>query len=295
MISVFSLMMSTIRFRVIFCAALLLLVGGVCRAANVPGWETLPSALPLPELAKQGHVEHLGASIWYGVVGEGQPIILLHGGLESSQDWGNQIPALLENHYQVILMDTRGHGRSTLGPYPLSYELMQSDVIALMDALHLQKAKFVGWSDGAIMCLITAIKNPERVESVYAFGVNMNTKGVNPNANSAPILAEVAPRLEAEYMSISPTPEGFATLAQDLNTLQAVAPDYSTVQLEEIQVRHIAIVDGDHDEFVLPEHERYLARTIPDAKLIILPAVSHFAPWQDPDTFNRMMLQFLES
>jgi pimeloyl-ACP methyl ester carboxylesterase len=283
------------RFRVTSCAALLLLAGGVCRAADVPRWETLPDALPLPELAKQGHVDHLGASIWYGVVGEGQPVILLHGGLESSQDWGNQVPALLENHYQVILMDTRGHGRSTLGPFPLSYELMQSDVIAVMDELHLQKAKFVGWSDGAIMCLITSIKYPERVEAVYAFGANMNTKGVNPNANSAPILAQVAPRLEAEYGSISPTPDGFATLAQDLNTLQAIAPDYSTVQLKEIQVPHIAIVDGDHEEFILPEHERYLAKTIPGARLIILPAVSHFAPWQDRETFNRTMLEFLGS
>jgi pimeloyl-ACP methyl ester carboxylesterase len=80
-----------------------------------------------------------------------------------------------------------------------------------------------------------------------------------------------------------------------LDTLQAVAPDYSTVQLEGIQVPHTVIVDGDHEEFILPEHERYLARTIPGAKLIILPAVSHFAPWQDPETFNRKMLEFLGS
>jgi pimeloyl-ACP methyl ester carboxylesterase len=295
-ISVLHHMKNSIHLRVIFSTILVLLLSGVCRAAeNVPRWETLPPVQPLPELAKQGHVDHLSASIWYGVVGEGQPVILLHGGLESSQDWGNQVSALLENHYQVILIDTRGHGRSTLGTFPLSYELMQSDVIAVMDELHLQKAKFVGWSDGAIMSLITAIKYPERVEAVFAFGANMNLKGVNPNANSAPILAQLAPRLEAEYESISPTPDGFATLAGDLNTLQAVAPDYSTVQLEEIQVRRIAIVDGDHDEFVLPEHESFLARTIPGARLIILNAVSHFAPWQDPEGFNRMMLQFLGS
>ena len=287
--------MRTLKYvRLISCAALLL-AGGACRAADVPRWETLPDALPLPQLATQGHVDHLGASIWYGTVGDGQPVILLHGGLESSQDWGNQVSALVDNHYQVIMMDTRGHGRSTLGPYPLSYELMQSDVIAVMDVLHLQKAKFVGWSDGAIMSLITAIKNPERVVAVFAFGANMNTQGVNPNANSSPILAQVAPRLAAEYESISPTPNGFGTLAQDLNTLQAVAPDYTTVQLQEIQVRHIAIVDGDHDEFILPDHERYLAGTIPGAKLIFLPSVSHFAPWQDPDTFNRTMLKFLAS
>jgi pimeloyl-ACP methyl ester carboxylesterase len=287
-------MKSFICLHVIVCTCVLLLVAGVCRA-QVPRWKTLPSALPLPTLAQQGTVNNLSANIWYGVVGEGQPVILLHGGLESSQDWGNQVPALVQNHYKVILIDSRGHGRSTLGTFPLSYELMQSDVIAVMDALQLHKAKLVGWSDGAILSLITTIKNPARVESAFAFGANMNIEGVNPNANSSPILAQVAPRLKMEYESISPTPTGFITLAGDLNTLQAVAPDYSTVQLEEIRVPRIAIVDGDHEEFILPQHEQYLAKTIPGAKLIILPAVSHFAPWQDPATFNRTMLEFLGS
>ena len=76
------------------------------------------------------------------------------------------------------LIDSRGHGRSTLGPYPLSYELMQTDVLAVTDTLQLRKASFVGWSDGAIISLVMAMKHPDRVNTVYAFGANMNADGI---------------------------------------------------------------------------------------------------------------------
>ena len=147
----------------------------VSNVPSAPTWETLPAEQPLSAMAVEGYVDPDGARIWYGTAGKGEPVVLLHGGMASSLSWGNQVPALIKTHHKVILIDSRGHGRSTLGPYPLSYEKMQSDVVAIMDTLHLKKASFVGWSDGAIISLIMAIKNPERVNSVYAFGANMNT------------------------------------------------------------------------------------------------------------------------
>ena len=155
----------------------LLLQPAMSNGSSTPTWETLPVEERLPPLAKEGYVDHEGARIWYGTAGTGEPVILLHGGMQSSLSWGNQVPALIKAHHEVILIDSRGHGRSTLGPYPLSYERMQSDVVAVMDTLHLKKASFVGWSDGANISLIMAMKNPERVNSVYAFGANMNTDG----------------------------------------------------------------------------------------------------------------------
>ena len=160
----------------------------------------------LPPLATEGYVDHDGARIWYGTAGEGEPVMLLHGGMESSLSWGNQVPALIKTNHEVILIDSRGHGRSTLGPYPLSYERMQSDVLAVMDALHLKKASFVGWSDGANISLIMAMKNPERVNGVYAFGANMKTDAIVPGTFSSHILSEVAARLAKDYARMSPTP-----------------------------------------------------------------------------------------
>jgi len=144
--------------------------------------------------------------------------------VESSLSWGNQVPALIKTHHTVILIDSRGHGRSTLGPYPLSYEKMQSDVVAVMDTLQLKKVSFVGWSDGAIISLIMAMKNPERVNRVYAFGASMNTDAAVSGAFTSPILSEVAARLAKDYARISPTPDKFGTLHQALETMQRRSP-----------------------------------------------------------------------
>jgi len=266
-------------------------------ASNVPSapaWETLPAEQPLSALAMEGYVDQNGARIWYGTTGKGEPVVLLHGGMESSLSWGNQVPALIKTHHKVILIDSRGHGRSTLGPYPLSYEKMQSDVVAVMDTLHLKKASFVGWSDGAVISLIMAMKSPERVNSVYAFGANMNTDAVVSGTLTSPILSEVAARLAKDYARISPTPDEFGTLHQALETMQKKEPNYTTKELADIKVSKIGIADGDHEEFITRAHTEYLAATIPGAKLIILPNVSHFAPWQNSTTFNNSIIRFLD-
>jgi pimeloyl-ACP methyl ester carboxylesterase len=78
------------------------------------------------------------------------------GGLGHSGNWAYQVPALAKSGYRVVLIDSRGHGRSTRDSQP--FELMASDVLAVMDLLHLGKAAVVGWSDGACIALILAIK-----------------------------------------------------------------------------------------------------------------------------------------
>src|SRR5690242_7817494 len=81
-------------------------------------------AEPLPDTPNQKYVENDGARIWYASYGIGLPVILLHGGLGNSGNWGYQVPALVENGYQAVVIDSRGHGRSTRDAKPYSYELM---------------------------------------------------------------------------------------------------------------------------------------------------------------------------
>ena len=84
--------------------------------------------------------------IWYATFGRaGEPVILLHGGLVNANWWGNQVREW-RKHYRVIVMDSRGHGRSTRNAEPYGYDLMASDVIGLMDFLKVSKA---AWSAGA--------------------------------------------------------------------------------------------------------------------------------------------------
>src|SRR6202142_4022479 len=113
-------------------------------------------AAPLPVADDQGYVEHDGARIWYSTYGAGSAVILLHGGLGHSGNWGYQVPALVESGLRAVLMDSRGHGRSTRDERPYSYELMAADVLAVMDALQLPKTTVVGWRDGAGTALILA-------------------------------------------------------------------------------------------------------------------------------------------
>src|SRR5262247_1805926 len=104
-------------------------------------------AAPLSDPTDQGYVEHDGARIWYAAYGSGAPVMLLHGGLGHSGNWGYQVPALVRAGYRIIVMDSRGHGRSTRDARPYSYDLMASDVSTMMHVLPLAKASLVGWSD----------------------------------------------------------------------------------------------------------------------------------------------------
>jgi len=116
-----------------FLIAILLLMA-VLPANAAERWETLPpTPSPIPA-ERSGRVNANGISIYYAVYGRGSPVIMLHGGLGNSDWWGNQIPAL-KPHHTVILMDSRGHGRSTRDARPYSYDLMADDVVALLGNL----------------------------------------------------------------------------------------------------------------------------------------------------------------
>ena len=249
-------------------------------------------ASPLPATNDQGYVEHDGARIWYTCYGSGSPVILLHGGLGHSGNWGNQVPALLRSGYRAILLDSRGHGRSTRDSRPFTYELMASDVVAVMDALHLEKAGLVGWSDGACTGLIFAAKVPTRAAGVFFFGCNMDPSGARQITEPNPILDRCLRRHAKDYALLSATPDQFKEFFEAVSLMQRTQPDYSARDLNEIRVP-VVIVQSEHDEFIKPEHAEYLARSIPNAELVVLPGVSHFAPLQRPELFNSAMLAFL--
>src|SRR5258708_32788083 len=94
-------------------------------------------AAPLPIANDGGYVEHEGSRIHYATYGSGLAVILLHGGLGHSGNWGYQVPALVGSGYRAVLIDSRGHGRSTRDARPFSHEPMASDVFTVMHALRL--------------------------------------------------------------------------------------------------------------------------------------------------------------
>jgi pimeloyl-ACP methyl ester carboxylesterase len=248
-------------------------------------------AAPLPVADVEGQLEHDGARIWYATYGEGPPVILLHGGLGHSGNWGYQVPALVGSGYRVVVIDSRGHGRSTRDERPYTYVRMASDVLAVMDALEIERAVFVGWSDGACIALILGATVPDRVAGVFYFACNMDPGGVKP-FEATPALERCFNRHMKDYAALSPTPDQFKPFADAIGLMQRTQPDYSRQDLARIRVP-VAIAQAEFDEFIRPEHARYLARSIPGAELILLPGVSHFAPLQRPGLFNAAVLEFL--
>ena len=249
-------------------------------------------AAPLPVADDLGYIENDGARIWYSAYGIGPPVILLHGGLGHSGNWGYQVPALTTSGYRVVLMDSRGHGRSARDGRPYSYELMASDVLAVMNALHLDRPALVGWSDGACTALILAAKYPLRAAGVFFFACNMDPMGVKP-FEPTPALNRCFSRHTEDYKQLSETPEQFEQFVEDVGLMQRTQPNYSTEDLAKISVP-VRIAQSEKDEFIKREHAEYLARTIPGARLTLLTGVSHFAPLQRPKQFNTAMLSFVE-
>jgi pimeloyl-ACP methyl ester carboxylesterase len=258
-------------------------------AAAVPAlaaerWETLPPTPAPVATDHSGQAQANGISIHYAIYGQGSPAIFLHGGLANTDYWGNQVPPVAA-HHTVILMDSRGHGRSTRDARPYGYDLMADDVVALMDILKIAKADIVGWSDGAILGIDLAKRHKERVRKVFVFAANTMTSGVKDGVEKNPTFATFIQRGGHEYEALSATPQGYDAFVDQISKMWAEQPNWSDAQLEALDTP-ILIVDGDHDEAIKREHTEYIAATITHAGLLILPNVSHFAFLQDPGQFN---------
>lgn len=245
-----------------------------------------------PNPAAEGYVEHDGARIWYATYGEGPAVILLHGGLGHGGNWAYQVPGLTAAGYRCVVIDSRGHGRSTRDDRPYSYELMASDVLSVMDAIGLDRAALVGWSDGACIALILADKAPERAAGVFFFASNMDPSGTKESDEPDPVLGRCFSRHAKDYAELSATPDDFRSFVAAVNLMMQTQPNYTADDLARIRVP-VTVAQGDGENFIKREHAEYLAQTIPGAQLLILPGVTHFAPLQRPEQFNAALLAFL--
>ena len=269
--------------------ALAILACGTAALAT-PQWLNLPPTPSLPKAARSGLAPVNRIKIWYATFGHGEPVVMLHGGLASADYWGRQVRAL-QTHYQVIVMDSRGHGRSSRDAQPFGYDLMASDVLALMDHLGIKKAAIVGWSDGAIIGLDIAMHHPERVSKLFAFAANSDPSGVADIAKSDVFNAYIA-RAGEEYKRQSPTPTEYKAFVEEITKMWETQPKWTDADLARIKVP-TWIVDADHDEAIKRENTEFMAAHIPGAGLLIQPEVSHFSFLQDPEQFTGDLLHFL--
>ncbi|HJU28437.1 MAG TPA: alpha/beta hydrolase [Candidatus Binataceae bacterium] len=286
----FALKIKAAGLAIFALAALFAMTDGASAARARYRWENVPptSALPTPE--RDGFAPVNGIRLWYAIFGRGEPVIFVHGGLANANYWSLQVRALAPR-YEVIVLDSRGHGRSRRTAAPITYDLMSSDVLALMDYLHIRRAAMVGWSDGAIIGLDIAIHHPDRLTGLFAFAANSDPSGVKDVSRSPTFSAFIA-RAGREYRRLSPTPTQYNAFVANIEKMWATEPHFTDAQLSHISVP-TWIVDGDHDEAIKRANTDHMAMLIPGAGELILPRVSHFAFLQDPVMFNQALLLFL--
>jgi pimeloyl-ACP methyl ester carboxylesterase len=261
-------------------------------AAISPPQELLPAA----ELESEGQTATInGIDIYYEVYGEGNgdPVILLHGGLSNGDHFVNQIPALADDH-EVIVMDSRGHGRSSFDETPISYEVMASDVLGLMDHLGIDKASIVGWSDGGIIGLEIAINDPERLDKVVAYGANFDPTGVRLDVGQNAYFNAYIEAAAAEYQENSPAPERWDEFLGNISNMWATQPNYTEEQLQSITTPFL-ILDGEEEEAIDLNQTKLMALLIPEAELVLMPGTGHFAMFEQPEEFNRIVEEFLDA
>lgn len=279
---------------IIFCAVLLLAEASMAQKSEVPLWKTLPVVPAMPKADESGLTQVNDIKMYYAIYNKSgkEPVVLLHGGLGSSDDWGFETPLLSKTH-QVIVVDCRGRGRSSMANQPLDFDLMTSDLLGLMDYLHLKKVSIVGVSDGGIIGLLMAIHHPDRIDKLFAYGSNFDSTGYKTETPDTALLHNYMRMAKAKYMELSPTPEGFADMRKALFKMYETEPDIKPAELQSIKAPAV-IADGEYEQFITREHTVLLAHLIPGAKLLIISNVSHGGPIQDPVSFHKAVMNLLD-
>ncbi len=168
-----------------------------------------------------------GLSTYYEVHGEGEPLLLMHGGFCTVEVLA-ALRAELSQHYRVYAPERRGHGRTADFEGPYNYERMAEDTIGYMEVLGLQSAHLVGFSDGANTALVVAIQRPDLVRTIVSMGGNFHCDGIASQFHGFMDSAtpeNFMPDLVAAYKQHGPDgPEHFPIVFEKIMTMWRTEP-----------------------------------------------------------------------
>jgi pimeloyl-ACP methyl ester carboxylesterase len=225
---------------------------------------------------------------WFDVCGEGDPLVLLHGGFSDARNFASNVDALAER-FRVYLPERRGHGHTADVAGPITFEAMAQDTIAFLETVVGGPARIVGHSDGAIVTLLVGLHRPDLVERMVSISGNFHFDGLVPGAIDA---EQAAHFVASSYAEVSPDgadhlPEFTAKMAR----LWTEEPTLTVDDLARITPR--TLVMASDDDVATLEHTLDLYRSLPDAELAIVPGTSHVLILEKPDLCNRILLDFL--
>jgi 3-oxoadipate enol-lactonase len=254
-----------------------------------------------------------GTRIHYERSGSGFPLLLIHAGIADSRMWEPQAKAFA-NHFDMVRPDLRGFGDSELPPLPYS---TCADLIALLDHLKIDRAHVVGCSMGGTVAIDLALKHPGRVEKLVlvASGVSGSSLGAADAALFAEVEAadraddmDAVNRAEVRLWVDGPRrPEGSAPAAvrelvldmngRSLHTDWASAESQSLdppaiTRLSEISAPTLVIV-GDQDLPHASANAELIISNVAGAHKVVIKDAAHLPNLEQPEEFNRVVLDFL--
>jgi len=262
-----------------------------------------------------GFAEVNGAQLYYEEAGNGHPLLLIHGGLVHSSMWDDQFEAFTR-HFQVIRFDLRGFGRSSPPAGEYAYH---EDARGLLDALSVRQAHVIGLSMGGKIAIDFALAHPERVTALVpvasalsGYGFSESTVRRIVEADNLLEAGKIAAGVELENRlwvdGPARTPEtvdpGVRERVRAMNTAnyQRATDEGIELDLEPPAIDRLSeigvptlVIAGDQDvPDILAIAER-LRRDIAGARLVIISDTAHQLNMEQPDEFNRIVLEFLRS
>lgn len=225
-----------------------------------------------------------GFQMYAETYGTGRPLLIIHGNGGSIENFVNQIP-YFSKKYKVIVADSRAQGKSKDPGDSLSYEMMADDYAALLDAMKIDSAFVIGWSDGGINGLLLAIRHPKKVAKLAVTGANLwpDTTAVFNDVEELVLPTYTA--LKNKTARTAPEKDGWK-----LVRLLVEEPHISLQSLQTIAAPTL-VIGGDHD-VIKPMHTLLIAQNIPSSYLWILPASGHSTPLVYRDEFNKKINEF---
>lgn len=239
------------------------------------------------------YIEVAGQQVWREVSGEGEPLVLLHGGFVGAASFFAQTPALGQAGFRVHVPERRGHAHTPDVDGAISYQVMAEDTIAYLEQEVDGAAHLVGWSDGAVVALLVAQQRPELVARMILIGQYFNSSGKVAGSDLIAALgsAEAITMLRRGYDPVTPDgPDHFLVVHAKIMQMITTEPEIDLETLRSISTPTL-VLQGDRDE-VTVEHSLAVVRTMPDARLAVFPG-THALPVERPDLVNPLISTFL--
>ncbi len=240
------------------------------------------------------YIDAGGLRTYYEVTGQGDPLVLLHGGMCTIETFDG-LASELASHHRVYRPERRGHGRTPDVEGPITFSVMAGDTIAFIDAAGIGRADVVGWSDGAAVAMRVALRRPDLVRRLVLIGQPVNSDGAHPQATEMVTQLGVGilpPFLRELYAAVSPDgPEHFDVVFERLSSQWIDDHEVDVDDLRTIQAPTLVVI-GEQD-IPTDEHAAAMRDALPDGRLEILPGKDHGFPMEDPAITGRTVRDFL--